>query len=73
MDLAAAVFSQGPAVVQNIARDMKGGSIQEGRYNGYGSCPLFLTNEKLMLAEFKYDAVPDETFDGYGMPGMVFV
>lgn len=31
-------------------------------YSGYASCPLFVGKGKLMLAEFKYDSVVDETF-----------
>lgn len=33
-----------------------------GNYLGYASCPLFVGRLKLMLAEFKYDGVIDETF-----------
>ncbi len=33
-----------------------------GKYEGYSSCPLFVGNNELMLAEFKYDGVIDETF-----------
>ena len=32
------------------------------KYEGYASCPLFTGKRKLMLAEFKYDGVVDETF-----------
>ena len=31
-------------------------------YGGYASCPLFTGKRKLLLAEFKYDGVVDETF-----------
>lgn len=34
----------------------------KGRYEGYASCPLFVGRNKLLLAEFKYDGVVDETF-----------
>lgn len=33
-----------------------------GKYDGYASCPLFVGDKKLILAEFKYDGVVDETF-----------
>ena len=33
-----------------------------GKYNGYGSCPLFVGGNKLMLAEFIYGGVPSDTF-----------
>ena len=32
------------------------------RYNGYTSCPLVTGYGKLVLAEFDYDKLPDETF-----------
>ena len=32
------------------------------KYEGYASCPLFVGRGKLLLAEFKYDGVVDETF-----------
>lgn len=31
-------------------------------YDGYSCCPIFVGNEKLILAEFKYDNVVSETF-----------
>ena len=31
-------------------------------YEGYASCPLFTGDDRLMLAEFKYGGIPDETF-----------
>jgi eukaryotic sulfide quinone oxidoreductase len=31
-------------------------------FEGYASCPLFVGKKKLLLAEFKYDGVVDETF-----------
>lgn len=35
------------------------------RYEGYTSCPIFTGDNKLILAEFKYDGVVDETFYKY--------
>ena len=32
------------------------------KYSGYGSCPLFVGGNKLMLAEFTYGGVPADTF-----------
>lgn len=34
------------------------GTLPE-KYEGYASCPLFVGNGKLMLAEFKYGGVVD--------------
>jgi hypothetical protein len=31
-------------------------------YEGYASCPIFTAQDKLILAEFKYDGGVDETF-----------
>ena len=58
---AAAIFSQTPVVVNNLLVDMKLAQTV-GEYNGYSSCPLFVGDGKLMLIEFKYGAVADETF-----------
>jgi NADPH-dependent 2,4-dienoyl-CoA reductase/sulfur reductase-like enzyme len=58
---AAAIFSQTPVVVNNILVDMKLAK-NIGEYSGYSSCPLFVGDGKLMLIEFKYGAVADETF-----------
>jgi len=33
-----------------------------GKYDGYASCPLFVGGGKLLLAEFKYGGIVDETF-----------
>ena len=32
-----------------------------GKYYGYSSCPVFVGDNKLILIEFKYDQIPDET------------
>lgn len=31
-------------------------------YEGYSSCPILIGDNKLLLAEFKYNSVVDETF-----------
>lgn len=58
---AASAFSQIPVMVHNLVKYANG---EEGnaKYNGYGSCPLFTGDNKLMLAEFSYGGVPHETF-----------
>lgn len=33
-----------------------------GKYDGYASCPLFVGDGKLMMIEFKYGGIADETF-----------
>jgi hypothetical protein len=39
-----------------------GQTSRPGFYNGYSSCPLFVGDGKIMLVEFKYGGVSDETF-----------
>lgn len=59
---AAAVYSQSPVVAHNIVQvDQQ--KATNASYGGYSSCPLFVGDKKLMLMEFKYDNVPDETFN----------
>jgi sulfide:quinone oxidoreductase len=50
---AAAVRKQVPVVVDNILALMKSQSLRES-YDGYGSCPLTTSLNKVMLAEFSY-------------------
>ena len=43
-------------------------SVMEGKepaasYDGYASCPLLTGHNELMLCEFKYGGVPQETFE----------
>lgn len=58
---AAAVTAQAPVLVKNLLHAMKHEEV-DAKYYGYTSCPLLTSYGKVMLAEFKYDAVPDETF-----------
>ena len=58
---AATIFAQAPVLVHNITQLVKSKETN-AKYNGYGSCPLFVGNNKLMLAEFKYGQKPCETF-----------
>jgi sulfide:quinone oxidoreductase len=58
---AATIFAQAPVVVHNITQLVESKETN-AKYNGYGSCPLFVGDGKLMLAEFKYGQKPCETF-----------
>jgi NADPH-dependent 2,4-dienoyl-CoA reductase/sulfur reductase-like enzyme len=58
---AAAIGSQAPVLVSNLVHQMKGEELT-AKYNGYTSCPIFVGNGKLVLAEFLYGGVVDETF-----------
>jgi len=61
---AAAVFEQTPILINNLlnASSKKETSTPTAEYGGYTSCPLFVGNGKLLLAEFKYGFALDETF-----------
>lgn len=63
---AAAVTAEAPVLVGNLVRAMEGGESQPG-YDGYTSCPLLTEYGKVMLAEFKYGGVPQETFNKVGL------
>ncbi|ETB72858.1 FAD/NAD(P)-binding oxidoreductase [Bacillus paralicheniformis] len=57
----AAVRKQAPVVVRNLLSLIKGSSL-DAKYDGYTSCPLVTGYNKLVLAEFDYHKVPQETF-----------
>lgn len=58
------LFSNFFIIFRNLTEVLKNPNAVElpGRYDGYASCPLFVGKNKLILAEFKYDGVIDETF-----------
>ena len=53
-------------LVHNLMAHMDGGKVGGAVYNGYTSCPLLTGHNELMLAEFKYGLVPEETFAKFG-------
>ena len=54
---AAGVFSQAPVLVHNLLQVMGSDKGEtNASYDGYGSCPLFVGDSKLMMIEFKYEA-----------------
>lgn len=57
----AAIRKQAPTVVANMIAAMSGKPLP-AEYSGYTSCPLVTGYGKLVLAEFDYDNVPQETF-----------
>ncbi|TDL31068.1 NAD(P)/FAD-dependent oxidoreductase [Jeotgalibacillus sp. S-D1] len=57
----AAIRKQAPTVVSNIYALMKNKKPWR-KYNGYTSCPLVTSYNTLVMAEFKYNNVPSETF-----------
>jgi len=58
---AAAVRKQVPVVVDNILSLQNSTALREG-YDGYGSCPLTTSLDKVMLAEFSYDGKVTPSF-----------
>jgi sulfide:quinone oxidoreductase len=57
----AAIRKQSPALVRNLLAAMQGRELP-ARYDGYTSCPLVTGYGKLVLAEFDYNKVPQESF-----------
>ena len=57
----AAIRKQAPAVVENVLA-LRAGKALTGHYDGYTSCPLVTGYGKLILAEFDYNLVPQESF-----------
>ncbi|KAF8229888.1 FAD/NAD(P)-binding domain-containing protein [Tricholoma matsutake] len=59
---AAAITTQAPVLTENLFSVMDTGKVSAATYDGYASCPLLTGYGELMLAEFKYNLVPKETF-----------
>lgn len=57
----AAIRKQSPVLVANLISQMRGESLAES-YDGYTSCPLVTGYSSLVLAEFDYDLIPQESF-----------
>lgn len=56
----AAIRKQAPIVVQNVL-DAMYGHLPIASYDGYSSCPIVTGYGSLILAEFDYDKVPQES------------
>jgi sulfide:quinone oxidoreductase len=59
---AAAITSQAPVLVHNLAQAIEGKPL-DGVYHGYASCPLIVSKNKVILAEFGYGGKLMETFN----------
>lgn len=57
----AAIRKQAPVLVENLMAYRRGEPLAAS-YDGYASCPLVTGYGKLILAEFDYDGVPQESF-----------
>ena len=59
---AAAITSQAPVLVHNLAQAIDNKPLN-GTYHGYASCPLIVSKNKVILAEFGYGGKLMETFN----------
>jgi NADPH-dependent 2,4-dienoyl-CoA reductase/sulfur reductase-like enzyme len=50
---AAAIFSQAPVLVHNLQSALTNKKQDVANYDGYSSCPIYLSKGKLLLCEFK--------------------
>ncbi len=57
----AAIRKQAPVVVRNLLQMLAGRDLSD-KYGGYTSCPLVTGYGKMILAEFDYELMPQETF-----------
>jgi sulfide:quinone oxidoreductase len=57
----AAIRKQAPVVTANVLAAIAKQPLK-AHYDGYTSCPLITGIGKLVLAEFNYKKVPEETF-----------
>ncbi len=53
----AAIRKQAPTIVKNLLSIMDGKEADYKGYDGYSSCPLVMSHNRMLLAEFKYGAV----------------
>lgn len=69
---AAAALEQAPVMVHHMLKAFENQS-SKALYHGYSACPLFVGDDKLMLAEFKYKGENDESFySGQDKPNKFF-
>lgn len=58
---AAAIIAQAPILVHNLQKEITGEKL-DGKYDGYTSCPLIISNHEVLLTEYGYDENVMETF-----------
>ena len=58
----AAIRKQAPVLVDHLMAAVEHTEPTNGAYDGYTSCPLVTGYGRLVLAEFDYDKVPQESF-----------
>lgn len=65
---AAAARKQAPTVAHNVVAALRGQPLN-GRYDGYGSCPLTVERGKIVLAEFVYGGKVQPSFPNWIIDG----
>ncbi len=58
----AAVRKQAPVVAANVVKQLAGQPFDGKKYDGYASCPLTTSRNRMLLAEFDYDLNPAPSF-----------
>ena len=58
---ASATLEQVYVLEKNLERALKNQQPRNS-YNGYAACPILVGGGKVIMAEFKYDGVPDQSF-----------
>ncbi|CAG9323659.1 unnamed protein product [Blepharisma stoltei] len=58
---ASAAIDQAFVLVNNLIKTIEKQGLN-AKYTGYTSCPLFVSHGKGILAEFKYEGIPDHTY-----------
>ncbi len=59
---AAAIYDQSTVLKFNLLNQKRNSNLPKKIYDGYTACPIFVGQNKLLLAEFKYNGVKVETF-----------
>ncbi|HBV55744.1 MAG TPA: TIGR01244 family phosphatase [Rhodobacteraceae bacterium] len=65
---AAAARKQAPVVAHNLLAALRNQAL-DGRYDGYGSCPLTVERGKIVLAEFLYGGKLQPSFPNWLLDG----
>jgi sulfide:quinone oxidoreductase len=60
---AAAITGESGVLKHNLIADLQGKKVEQAVYDGYSSCPMILSRDRLILAEYSgYTSMPLETF-----------
>lgn len=63
----AAITGEAPVLTHNLLRVMQG-KRPTAEYDGFTSCPIVLGYGKLLMTEFVYDCIPQESFTKIPLP-----